>query len=375
MPVKQRSWIPLAAILVLATVLSAARGAGDEIAQFDHAGLARRALERYIVPGYTRLADAAKGLSQAMDRYCAEGAGPQRQAVDQAYDAFVSAWGHIGHIRFGPVTTDNRWERILFWPDRRGLGARQVTKALGSRDPSILDPQALATKSVALQGLGALETALYGREADVAGDPESRTHRCRFGAAVAANLAAITGALADEWTRPDGYARDWLSPGPGNPAFLRSSETTMALAKSFGQGLERTRDERLGVPLGLTPQKSKAPPVLQTSDRTLRLVRAEIDGLLDLYTEGGMLDAILATKVPGQEAHISGNAKLVTNELKTARGVADELIDVRDPFTTDASRRRMIAMGFPLKNGRMIAGELLSLTAGLTLGFNASDGD
>jgi hypothetical protein len=35
----------------------------------------------------------------------------------------------------------------------------------------------------------------------------------------------------------------------------------------------------------------------------------------------------------------------------------------------------MIAMGYPLKNARVIAGELLSLTAGLTLGFNASDGD
>jgi predicted lipoprotein len=362
-------------MISLAIVLQPAAPVAAETPTFDHAGLARRALERYILPGYTRLADAAKSLSHAMDRYCAEGAGPQRQAVNQAFDAFVAAWGRIGHVRFGPVTTDNRWERILFWPDRRGLGARQVTKALGSRDPSVLDPKALASKSVALQGLGALEIALFGSEADLASDPESRAHRCRFASAVAANLAAITRTLADEWTRPDGYARDWLAPGPGNPAFLNPSETTMALAKSFGQGLERTRDERLGVPLGLTAQKSKTPPVLQASGRTLRLVRAEIDGLFDLYTEGGMLDAILATKIQGQEEHISGNAKVVTNELKTARGVADELVDVRDPFTTDASRRRMIAMGFPLKNARVIAGELLSLTAGLTLGFNASDGD
>ena len=157
--------------------------------------------------------------------------------------------------------------------------------------------------------------------------------------------------------------------------FVTASETTMALAKSLGQGLERTRDERLGVPLGLTPQKSKTQPVLQASGRTLRLVRGEIDGMLDLYTEGGIQDAVLATKVRDQEAHISGTAKLVTNELKTARGIADELIAVRDPFAGEASRRRMIAMGFPLKNGRLIAGDLLSLTAGLTLGFNASDGD
>jgi predicted lipoprotein len=292
--------------------------------------------------------------------------------VEEAFDGFVTAWGRIEHIAFGPVTADNRKERILFWPDRRGLGARQVTKALAGRDPAVLDPAALAGKSVALQGLGALDIVLFGPD-DVAADPEARTHRCRFGAAVAANLAAITHAVADEWARGDGFARDWLAPGAGNAVFLKPAETTLALAKSFDQGIERVRDERLGGPLGLGPQRSKIPAVLAASGRALRLARANIEGLQELFTEGGMREAVIAGAAE-RTVDVSAKAKVVANELATARAIASEVIGSRRPFEGETARR-LIAMGFPLKNARVLTGELLALAAGLTFGFNASDGD
>jgi predicted lipoprotein len=352
--------------------LLAGPAAADAPGSFDHAALARRALERHIQPGYAKLAAAAGELSERMKAYCADSGPPQRKAVEEAFDGFVTAWGRIEHIAFGPVTADNHKERILFWPDRRGLGARQVTKALAGRDPALLDPHALAGKSVALQGLGALELALFGQGGE-AGDAEARTHRCRYGAAVAANLATITRAVADEWTRGDGFARSWLAPGTGNPVFLKPAETTLALAKSFDQGIERVRDERLGGPLGLGPQRHKTPALLATSGRTLRLACANIEGLQELFTEGGMREAVIAGSAE-RAVDVAAKAKVVASELATARAIASEVIDSRRPFEGETARR-LIAMGFPLKNARVLTGELLALTAGLTFGFNASDGD
>ncbi|WP_280632249.1 imelysin family protein, partial [Bordetella pertussis] len=47
-------------------------------------------------------------------------------------------------------------------PDTRNVMARQVQAALAAADPALLAPGALAGRSVALQGLPALEFVLYG---------------------------------------------------------------------------------------------------------------------------------------------------------------------------------------------------------------------
>jgi|GEM_PF-99268 len=357
--------------VLFAVAVHGAPAAADDTALFDHAALARRAYERHIAPGYAALANAAGELSQSMGRACAEGTSAQRKSVDAAFDGFVAAWGRIEHIVFGPVTTDNRRERILFWPDRRGLGARQVARALGQRDAAVLDAQTLAGKSVALQGLGALELVLFGEGAKEA-DADARAHRCRYGAAIAANLAAITEAIRADWSRPDGFSRYWLDPGSGNPLYLKPAETTLALAKSFDQGLERVRDERLGGPLGLGPQRIKTPAVLTSSRRTMRLVRANIEGLLGLFSEGGLKDAIILAG-GARTGAVTAKAELIANELRTARGIAEEVIASSQPFEGETARR-LIAIGYPLKNARVLTGELLTQTAGLTFGFNASDG-
>ena len=53
-----------------------------------------------------------------------------------------------------------RLERILFWPDRKSIGLKQVQAALAAKDTSITDAGKLKGKSVAVQGLGALEFLL-----------------------------------------------------------------------------------------------------------------------------------------------------------------------------------------------------------------------
>jgi predicted lipoprotein len=342
---------------------------------FDHGGLARQALEKHIAPGYARLANAARALSQALDRSCARPSSRPPRAVDAAFSELVAAWGRVEHINFGPVTADNRLERILFFPDRRGSGARQIARALEDRDPAVTDASALAGRSVALQGLGALDVVLYGLAPSRTGTPEQRAHRCAYARAIAANVAGLTRVIVEEWSAPDGYRHDWLNAGTGSRAFVKPSETTLVLAKAFNQGLERVRDERLGAALGLNRQRRRMPAVLAKSGLSLVLVKANLDGLIELYEIGGMHRAIAPPGLREDREGIAAKARLVAAELASARDIVAASARVPSPFDDAAVSRRLIAVGFPLKNARELAHEVLALTANLTLGFNSSDGD
>jgi hypothetical protein len=363
----------LGALFVSALLPAAALAQETTSPPFDHAGLARQALERHILPGYARLVSAARSLDETMAAHCRARTPASRKTVEAAFDTLVTAWGRIEHITFGPIARHERLERIMFWPDRRGIGARQVANALSKRDPDVLDVARLAGKSVAMQGLPALDTLLFAK--DDTTEPEARRHRCGFAAAIAANLANIARSVSEEWTGANGFSDIWLAPGPANAHFLKPSETTLALAKAFDKGLENVRDQRLAGPLGLTAQRRKIPAPLSRSDRTMHLVVANIEGLRELYVDGGIERTIAAARSSDASDGGSELAKLIANELATVRTGLTAVAATRLPFDNDASVQRLIALGYPLKNARTTAAALLAKAAGLPIGFNASDGD
>jgi len=93
---------------------------------------------------------------------CAKPSPVALKDTQRAFATTVEAWSLVEAIRFGPVAQQQRYDRIFYWPDPKGLGTRQVRKALEKQDQSVTDVNSLASKSVALQGLSALEYLLYG---------------------------------------------------------------------------------------------------------------------------------------------------------------------------------------------------------------------
>ncbi len=133
------------------------------------------------------------------------------------------AWSRIELLRSARVTEDNRLERILFWPDRKGTGLKQVQAALATEDPT-----------AAAAGVAGREKAspcrAWARWSSCCSAPARRrspapgAHRCAYGAAIAQNLNAIAGAVGEEWRRPDGYADEWSNPGEATPHFRDETE-------------------------------------------------------------------------------------------------------------------------------------------------------
>ncbi|TIT84015.1 MAG: peptidase M75, Imelysin, partial [Mesorhizobium sp.] len=137
-------------------------GVSPASAEVKASAVIQRAIDGFIRPAYASLHDHAGSLTKAMRTLCNAPSQGSLEAARVEFSATVEAWSSAEIIAFGPIRENNRLERMLYWPDRKGIGLKQVQAALAGKDPTATDPAQLADKSVAMQGLGALEFVLYG---------------------------------------------------------------------------------------------------------------------------------------------------------------------------------------------------------------------
>ncbi|MGI9422016.1 MAG: imelysin family protein [Hyphomicrobiaceae bacterium] len=372
--VAQFRFVDIRYALVVLVLWQALGGtAAAEPTKFNHRKLAEAARSQFIVPSYQKFGRALSDLRTGIAELCRVPAKTQLDVVRSAYRDVIATWGRAEIIAFGPIAAENRFERIFYWPDRKGIGARQVRRILATSDPGAIDVAKLTRKSVAVQGLSALELLLFGSTASTLADGTANAFSCRYALAIADNLANINATILRGWRDGGEFARIWQTPGRDNPAYLADKENTMELVKAFDHGLTRVRDARLAPALGIG-SKRKARPVLWRSRLSVVLIHANIIGLRDLFFKGGLAEAYLESsqsQIVGAEARLASIKRVFEQTLR----MTDRLAREGDPFGLPDIQSRLVRLGFPLKNVRLNAVSALKAAAGLSLGFNASDGD
>ncbi|MGQ3210244.1 imelysin family protein [Shinella sp.] len=362
----------LAAGLLLSASLPAAAQEGgapvlpdltDEIVT----GIMTRAVDDVIRPGYRAFQASAGALAETTTAFCKAPSEDGRKAVDDAFRQAVTDWGHIEIVRIGPVIEDNRFERILFYPDRKGTGLKQVQALLQKQDEADTKAETMGGKSVAIQGFGAIEFALYGTGSEtLMNTPDG--FRCRYAAAVATHIETTAGQLVAAWDAPDGVQRDWKHPGPQNPVFRTAKEAMTALLGILVHGAEAVRDQRIETFYrngGIARPKSA---VFWRSGNTWTSITANIDGLKTLFDKSGMADL-----VDPNVASINGNIEFVLKSLHRIAPTIDP--DMEKAVSTPAEQQKI---NFLLVNTRDL---IVSLDGGyggaigLGSGFSFSDGD
>jgi len=356
------------ACLVAAALIPA--GASAAPAEADHAAIARAALTEVIRPGYAALGEATTALSNKVGALCKE---PSAAALKEAQDAFastVAAWSKVEIFRFGPIVEDHRYERMFYWPDPKSLGLKQIQDVLAKKDESATNAETLASKSVALQGLPALEYLLYGDGAEtLAKSDGDAAFRCRFAASIAANVAKIAAGAKEGWGEGTPFAKVFLNPTPSDPAYHTPKEVTLELFKSFASGIELVRDQKLGKPLGAKPEEAK--PKLAAfwrSGLTFPNMVGNLEGVRLLFAKGGFAQ-VVAGDSPGVESSILFDLDHAIDVLK---GIDKPFAEVAADETT---RARLEALRVGLKSAAQTAGDIIARSAGLSFGFNAMDGD
>jgi uncharacterized protein len=344
---------------------------------YDHEGLARDALQRHIRPGYAAFDKAAADLNAATNSLCetpgADGLAKTRAAFAEA----ALSWARIEHIGFGPISDEKRHDRLLFWPDPKGIARRQVAAIIDSADETAFDAR-IAGKSVAVQGFTALDIVLFGPgSADLETPAAKGSPRCRYSVSLTRNIASIATAASAGWAASGEFEHVWLQPGAGNSVYLSAKETTQALLQTYVTGLELLRDQRLKGQLGMQRTVSKAiEPMLPNSGLAVPFLQANIEGLKSLLSDGGFIARQTDPLITDPEKQVMTVLGSIRDELTRAADAARTAGKLSaTPFKDEAARQKLISMGFPLKNAYATGGQAIADQASITMGFSALDGD
>ena len=342
---------------------------------FDHAGLARRTLENHILPGYARLAEATETFAAQSAALCEAPSAAALAKTRKAAREALLAWGRIEHVRFGPITKDKRFDRLMFHPDPRGIGRKQIARVLRRRDPDDIRLAKLAHASVAVQGFSAIDLLLYGKgSVDLANAGQAAGFRCRYVAVLAEALHEIAADTLRDWSGP--YRKTWLHPGKGNRAYLKPEEVTQALLRAYVTELEVMRLQRLAPVIGPEGQGATdaADPLLARSGLGADFLIANVEGIRALLSESGFVDPALAQA--DEERTAAGILESVITDLGFAKRAGETATKTAPDALADKNARAHLApMLFSLKNAEETGRAALGTLTGAMLGFNSLDGD
>lgn len=113
------------------------------------------------------------------------------------YIDLLKYWTSVQHIRFGPIEDFNNYMRIQFWPDKRGVIQRQFNKVISQKLKEYTEFIDLGQKSVAIQGIPALERIIY-EELDRKQNTES-PFLCNYMISISKNLDTIFNYTYNIW--------------------------------------------------------------------------------------------------------------------------------------------------------------------------------
>ncbi|SEK04534.1 imelysin family protein [Achromobacter sp. NFACC18-2] len=332
------------------------------------ADLGERLARDYARPAVAKMADAAAVLESALGGWCAapDAAGATR--VGNAFSALAHAWSGVEILRFGPLVQANRFERLAFWPDTRGVMPRQVQALIAAKDDALLKPGALAGRSVAVQGLPALEYVLYG-EPDLLGqkDAPGFAYACGYARAVSANVAAISRDVGQAWSAQGEFGRQFARPLPGNDLYRDPQEVAAEAMKALSTGLQFARDVKIEPVLGDAPQAARPKrAAFWRSGLSTSLLAANLDALKAFYVAGGY-------PLPAGEAWMDAS---VRGELSSAAQALRAVpVPLEQALAGEEGRRLLVLASLTIKNAKAIVDENLAPALGVTIGFNALDGD
>ncbi|MEM7461135.1 MAG: imelysin family protein [Pseudomonadota bacterium] len=325
-------------------------------------------LENYIQPAYLNLEAATKSFNSTADLLCEKPATQNLEAVRSAFRDVAYAWSQIEWLRVGPVMDQNRLERILYYPDRKSIGLRQVQRALAKEEPSVVSVETLSKKSVAMQGLGAADFLLSGTGNEVLVE-EAQSHRCNYLAAIAENLHVLSTEISSQWSSGQPLAEAWLLPNQDNLLFRDDLEAKNFLIGTLIHGLEAIKDVRIGAFLRESAERDRPKSALfWRSALTMHTIAGNLAGMQKYYE-----DSELYKLLPEENAYLNDEFLFEMKNLIEVAGSLD--MPISNLLEEEAARGKLaflqLSVGFLVTK---LDGPFAS-AAGLAAGFSFGDGD
>jgi len=326
-------------------------------------------IDEQIIPDHQEFSGRADAQHDAIATLCENPSDVTLTAAQNRFRELAIAWSRIEWISFGPARADNRRETLFFWPDSRGRGLQQVIELAASDDPAQFEPEAFNGKSVAVRGQPALEYVLFGEGASDILEPEAA--RCAYALAISTSIATTADDLVSAWAGSDGYRSTMLAAGPDNPEYRNHREALQTILTAAAEQVQIVIDLKLS-PLLRQSSGSPAPiaPPFSLASVEIPAIIANISGAAAVFSPHA------ARLLPEDQSY---RADSFDFELKTAVRVLNELEATETPATelaaTQPTRDQVEYVVQPLSGVHQLMAETFPGALGLTMGFNALDGD
>lgn len=352
------------ASLCLSICMSTTLNANETAARVEISNV----IDKAIIPAFVQFDASTTGMQNTVSRLCATPSNSALRSSQEQFGSLVQSWGHVEFFRLGPLSAENRLERILFWPDRRGRGLKQVQNIIRTSDVTADTSDSLGQKSVAVQGMLALEFALFGTGAEETLTSET-SFRCNYALAITGNLNQLSSELLGNWRDENGIRALWLEPRHDNPLFRDNKEQLGALIKMIRDGLEIIVAQRLDPFLRENSASAKPKSALfWRSSNTVPSLQSNIEGLQTLV-EASKFETVVGAdekRVIGGLAFEFENAlrALRKSNLPTAQIIEDTEIYSHLTYVRIVTNSML-----------GIVQDRLPAIFGLSSGFSSLDGD
>ena len=291
----------------------------------------------------------AQAFAQAIDAACPSGnpdiAADTATKLQPSFRALVLAWQTAQPWLVGPDMPVDLPSRVWFWPDPHGSANRQLERSIASGMPV----------GIAGHGLGLAEEILFSG-ADASQHAGLETKDCLLLREVASFQADLARGTAEKFQQRS----------------LSEEDRTKLLLTSMRDALDQISQEQLGRPLGLEIGTARGRRALAwRSGLSLDLIGAGLMTVKAIYLPPDGLDEQLAKAAKG----ISLDKAIRTQFARADQALANVAMPL-DRAVGDPDGRRLVeALLHEVQELRLLVVERLAPALGVSLGFNALDGD
>lgn len=293
--------------------------------------------------------DQTAKLESSLQQFCTE-AKTDKDAVKQQWHQTMLAWMKLQGQERGPEAALEQSWNIQFWPDKKNTTGRKMA-ALTNSDKQWTQQQ-IATQSVTVQGLGALEWLLYDNKSPLKRGEES----CSTATAIAGNLHNNAEIIASAWSE-----NPWKT--------LSDKEWTSEYLSLLSNQLEYSM-KKLSRPLAKIGQPRPYFAESWRSETSYANLKSNLQGMQALYfADGKGLDARLRSI---DKAEL---ADRIANQFSTALETWPEEQSLFASLKGKEGYRNALAQYNKLEYLKHLIHEEVAIELGVVIGFNATDGD
>lgn len=289
-------------------------------------------------------------LQQASHDYChVDASATALASLSQQWRSSFAAWSAHQGQSGGPLDAEGLSYAFQFWPDKKDTVGKQVRRELAAVATGETAPdRGVVTTLSAVEYL--LESDLNAKQ------------RCLLLPAISDTLAANGQQLQVAWHNPEGYQLQLSQ-------MQQQGGATALLTQVLGQLSHRYDRIEKKLVLPLNTVQNPRPLFAETwrSEQSLHFLRTSLNALEQEYRQGGMRAYLLSTDHASQTMAVDEAFTDVLAQLPSGDSLAKWL---QGDNYAQLLRFKMSLdqLGYQLK-------QRLPAELGLSLGFNATDGD